>query len=50
LPLDEWTSANNRFELQKLMQEKMLLHPGLLFTFSQPIATRVDELLSGGFF
>jgi cobalt-zinc-cadmium resistance protein CzcA len=46
-PLDEWTSANNRFELQKLMQEKMLLHPGLLFTFSQPIATRVDELLSG---
>ena len=22
-------------------------HPGLLFTFSQPIATRVDELLSG---
>ncbi|SHN91017.1 efflux RND transporter permease subunit [bacterium endosymbiont of Bathymodiolus sp. 5 South] len=46
-PLDEWTSANNRFELQKLMQEKMSLHPGLLFTFSQPIATRVDELLSG---
>ena len=23
------------------------MHPGLLFTFSQPIATRVDELLSG---
>lgn len=25
----------------------MSVHPGLLFSFSQPIATRVDELLSG---
>ncbi len=46
-PVNEWTSAKNRFELQKRMKEKMSLHPGLLFTFSQPIATRVDELLSG---
>ena len=46
-PVKEWVSASNRFELQKLMQEKMSIHPGLLFTFSQPIATRVDELLSG---
>ncbi|VAW68752.1 Cobalt-zinc-cadmium resistance protein CzcA; Cation efflux system protein CusA [hydrothermal vent metagenome] len=46
-PVSEWTSASNRQELQKLMEEKMSLHPGLLFSFSQPIATRVDELLSG---
>ncbi len=46
-PVKEWTSAKNRFELQKMMEEKMSVHPGLLFTFSQPIATRVDELLSG---
>jgi len=46
-PIDEWTSATNRLELQKLMELKMELHPGLLFSFSQPIATRVDELLSG---
>ncbi len=46
-PVKKWTSAKNRFELQKLMEEKMSVHPGLLFTFSQPIATRVDELLSG---
>ncbi|MBL4885607.1 MAG: efflux RND transporter permease subunit [Planctomycetaceae bacterium] len=46
-PVKEWTSAKDRFELQKLMEEKMSTHPGLLFTFSQPIATRVDELLSG---
>ena len=46
-PVHEWTSASNRQDLQKLMQDSMNVHPGLLFTFSQPIATRVDELLSG---
>ncbi len=46
-PVSEWTSAKNRKELQKLMEEKMSSYPGLLFSFSQPIATRVDELLSG---
>lgn len=46
-PVPEWTSASNRYELQALMEEKMEQHPGLLFNFSQPIATRVDELLSG---
>ena len=46
-PVSEWTSADNRQDLQKLMEAKMAVHPGLLFSFSQPIATRVDELLSG---
>ena len=46
-PVSEWTSASNRQDLQKLMEEKMAAYPGLLFSFSQPIATRVDELLSG---
>ncbi len=46
-PVDEWTSASNRKELQTLMEQKMSVMPGLLFSFSQPIATRVDELLSG---
>lgn len=46
-PVSEWVSANNRQALQKLMEEKMSVYPGLLFSFSQPIATRVDELLSG---
>ncbi len=45
--VDEWTSANSRKEIQVLMEEKMSVMPGLLFSFSQPIATRVDELLSG---
>jgi len=46
-PVSEWTSAGNRQQLQVVMEQKMSSHPGLLFTFSQPIATRIDELLSG---
>ena len=46
-PVSEWTTARNRFELQKKFEEALSVHPGLLFNFSQPIATRVDELLSG---
>lgn len=46
-PLDEWTTAKSRIELQRKMQDKLSVFPGLLFNFSQPIATRVDELLSG---
>ncbi len=47
LPVSEWQSAGDRQALQVLMEEKMSRMPGLLFNFSQPIATRVDELLSG---
>ena len=46
-PVSEWTTASNRFELQEKFEQALAVHPGLLFTFSQPIATRVDELLSG---
>ncbi|TMO91398.1 CusA/CzcA family heavy metal efflux RND transporter, partial [Pseudoalteromonas sp. S3178] len=46
-PVAQWQSANNRYELQALMEQKLSTYPGLLFNFSQPIATRVDELLSG---
>ncbi len=47
LPQVEWTTAGTRAELQERMEQAMSAHPGLLFSFSQPIATRVDELLSG---
>lgn len=46
-PVSEWTSAKNRYELQRLMAIELEQFPGLLLNFSQPIATRVDELLSG---
>ena len=47
LPQAEWTTAKSRGALQARMEQAMSAHPGLLFSFSQPIATRVDELLSG---
>ncbi|CCK77929.1 MAG: cobalt-zinc-cadmium resistance protein CzcA [Oleispira sp.] len=46
-PIPQWTSADNRYALQALMEERLEQFPGLLLNFSQPIATRVDELLSG---
>ncbi|MCB1584173.1 MAG: efflux RND transporter permease subunit [Xanthomonadales bacterium] len=46
-PVSEWQSAGNRKDLQQLMEEKLESVPGILFNFSQPIATRIDELLSG---
>ena len=33
--------------MQNLIEKEISTYPGLLFNFSQPIATRVDELLSG---
>ncbi|WP_445945371.1 efflux RND transporter permease subunit [Shewanella sp.] len=46
-PIESWTTADSRLALQREMEDKLKVFPGLLFTFSQPIATRVDELLSG---
>ncbi|WP_111977512.1 CusA/CzcA family heavy metal efflux RND transporter [Algibacillus agarilyticus] len=46
-PVSEWTSASNRYDLQAKMERSLDEFPGLLLNFSQPIATRVDELLSG---
>lgn len=46
-PASEWQTASSRLALQEAMAHKLEAHPGLLLNFSQPIATRVDELLSG---
>jgi cobalt-zinc-cadmium resistance protein CzcA len=46
-PQAEWTTANSRKELIRILQKDLSEHPGILLNFSQPIATRVDELLSG---
>ncbi|MCO7190452.1 MULTISPECIES: CusA/CzcA family heavy metal efflux RND transporter [unclassified Pseudoalteromonas] len=46
-PVDQWKNADTREALQEKMAVALAVHPGLLFNFSQPIATRVDELLSG---
>ncbi len=46
-PIEQWTSAHDRPALQALMREQMEVVPGVLVAFTQPIAMRVDELLSG---
>ncbi len=34
-PVPEWTSADNRYELQSLMEQKLEQHPGLLTSCSR---------------
>ncbi|MEC4089722.1 CusA/CzcA family heavy metal efflux RND transporter [Pseudoalteromonas rubra] len=46
-PVEQWKNARTRVELQGKIASALSVHPGLLLNFSQPIATRVDELLSG---
>ncbi len=46
-PQSEWTSVHTRQELIEKLSEDLGSEPGVLLNFSQPIATRVDELLSG---
>ena len=46
-PQSEWTTASSREGLIRIFEKDLNEHPGILLNFSQPIATRVDELLSG---
>lgn len=43
----DWDSGRTKAELVDAMRERMEEIPGVALNFSQPIATRVDELLSG---
>jgi len=46
-PRREWTSARSREQLTDRMREAMENFPGMAFSFSQPIACRIDELVAG---
>ena len=46
-PREEWTSAKSKEELVNKMREKLEAVPGVSLSFTQPIAMRVDELVSG---
>ena len=46
-PQSEWSTAHSRPELLRIFEDDLGEYPGVLLNFSQPIATRVDELLSG---
>ncbi len=46
-PRSEWTSARTREELTEKMRAVASTFPGMAFSFSQPIACRIDELVAG---
>jgi len=46
-PLEEWERGKSKVELVDAMRDRLSKIPGIALNFSQPIATRVDELLSG---
>jgi cobalt-zinc-cadmium resistance protein CzcA len=46
-PRREWTSARSREELTEKMRKAVSTIPGMAFSFSQPIACRIDELVAG---
>ena len=46
-PQDSWTSGRDKAELVEALEHSMAEFPGVGLNFSQPIAMRVDELLSG---
>src|SRR5581483_5525449 len=46
-PREEWTTTKSKAELVEKMREALEELPGVASSFSQPIALRVDELVSG---
>lgn len=46
-PQDEWTTFKSREDLIRKINEDLSEYPGVAISMSQPIAGRVDELLSG---
>lgn len=46
-PVEEWNTGRSKADLVEAMRERMDDVPGVELSFSQPIATRVDELISG---
>lgn len=46
-PEQEWTTGRSKEELIRAMQEELGRIPGIRASFSQPIALRVNELISG---
>jgi len=46
-PRRDWSTARTRGELTEKMREAMTAFPGIAFSFSQPIACRIDEIVAG---
>ena len=46
-PRGEWKTGRSKAELVEAMEQRLGKYPGVALSFTQPIAMRVDELLSG---
>ncbi|MBI2505699.1 MAG: efflux RND transporter permease subunit [Candidatus Latescibacteria bacterium] len=46
-PRSQWQTAQTKEELIEAMRQRLEKIPGVVFNISQPIALRVDELISG---
>ncbi len=46
-PRSEWTSASSKEELIERMSEQLEKVPGMAYNFTQPMAMRLDEAISG---
>jgi cobalt-zinc-cadmium resistance protein CzcA len=46
-PRSEWPAGETREELIGRMRDAMEAFPGMAFSFSQPIACRIDEIVAG---
>lgn len=46
-PEDQWTRATTKAALEERMSQALSKIPGLVFSFSQPIELRVNELIAG---
>lgn len=46
-PKSKWTTARTKEQLVDMMAAKLHEIPGLMFSFSQPIADMVDDLIAG---
>jgi cobalt-zinc-cadmium resistance protein CzcA len=46
-PREQWTTTHSKDDLVEKMREALAQLPGVASSFSQPIALRVDELVSG---
>lgn len=47
LPRDEWKTTTDNEEMVNMMRDSLSKIPGIVFSFSQPIQCRIDELVAG---
>ncbi len=47
IPREEWKTTKDNEEMINMMRDSLSAIPGIVFSFSQPIQCRIDELVAG---